>query len=1065
MNYTSTVNLSSGQILFGDPTQPWNRRSNGLPPTSLALTARGTISNQNISQLTFTNRISYESFESSNQYSSLQKTLIVGPTGEISYQTPKLSYTSTINTLFSTSIRGFTPNTIGGPNILDATSSNPDTITNAIAKIDNWIQYAFLKQPPAITQVQQISTSLFAGVRWSNFPSLNILNGTIPQVTSILIVVGNPDGDNLALEILDPTYFPLQYFTDGISPVLNPLVQMRIFTDFFPQDANVSYTKALIDSTCLRIINNTGSCELPNSGLVLSFDKTNNIDTYTTLNIYLPKLNTEYPKNTPIPLRVVYMNKTLGDYNIAFLSTTITTFGGPSVPFFSTNRISPSSIQYNITSPSKSDSTHNRSESFFSTYKIQYKWDSWRTVFDNTSGFVYGASNRTTLPDIYSIYSSTFIYDIPFQSTLSTVLIGILPTPFLPGANWSTTIAATNLGKVLGDFANFQSTSTQFPSTIFSTLNDTSIVAIVPFISRSTYTLQYNGSWNINSYVSNDVVFLSTPTTIGFSTLKTSQFNDSSYPGDRNPILLTLQTLNTSTTQLLQVDPFKNDYNLNSNYTSNNISVHLLDTLSTKLFYQINLTAQPILSTQSTLQANNIQFFLNNTGLFSGIQSTQIFSTQNYQLGLELVQPFQYSGTVSLSTVTSTTYISGLLTPALNSSHLYTGFQSNQFFNIVLSSFGNTFCKKGEETVESSIATYVSSFVFLDAGTPIITLPFPANRLIQMSSLRTPVGITYNDPRAPDIYTIYSLLTCPYPLVSPIERTIELGYQVYIDTVSQIQPISSIRLINRIPRQELILNENDIGDGVNASGLTSNGLQVNFSPFISLQSSFSTILQSTILYDNTTSLATGFPSYYSRELMRMNGVWINPAQINFSIFKGNYLGCNSYIYPDFTYNLVCDSNYGMRYGTFLNQYTLSTPTVYRSVNITIVNPNIVSTISHNQNYPCFPDSPVDCGFLMSTLSKLHIKLIASYEQTGYKTIETEWINGFKLKDNYFNDSIYDIGGCLRVISTISSVSYNIAITPRYYTNISLLTRIGLPAQRYQVTGDWLTFQDFSASFQ
>ena len=1068
MNFANTVNLYSGKILFGDPTQPWNRKSHHLPIPNLSVTAYGTNSTATISTLAFPNYRSYEIFEPSTIKNQLQKTLVINAQGTVTYETPKLTSVSTQNSFFSTSITSFTPNTIAGPNIKDAQTQQPDTVTNALAKLDDWLKNAFLIQPPAVTQVEREATSLYAGVRWNNFLSYNILNGTMPHVTSILLVIGDPSSDNLTFEWSDPSYFPLQQYTNGVSPVLNPLVQLRVFADFTPPLGDASYTKAGLENSCFHILNNSGACALPSLGPVFTIEKTDHISSYTTLNIYLPNLTNTYSKDSTIPIRVVYMNKTNPNYNVSYMSTTLKSTGGPSAPAFTVSSSTFNGLYYSIQPPAFSDAQYGVTEPYNSTYTINYNWLSWSTVKDNTSGFLYGAQDPSSLPSFYAQYVNTQSFQVPaFASTLNGFQTGSSNAPFLPGANWSTTIQATNLANIPGAVSDPQSAYTFFPTDSAPSILSTQLQSAAPFISKSTFTLEYTDGWAVQDQVPYDIAFVSTPTQIPIQTSSYVQLNNSSYPGDRNIITVVMnygdqtQTLNLSTSQDTYDYAFSTPYMLN---TSSDISVDIQDTQPQfgHLFYQTQITGLPILSTQ---QSTFVSLSIQNTRISNGIESSNVDTSAAYGVGIESVTPFVFIDSAYLSTVTSTTYVSGLLTPALGSYLQFTASQSNQVATFAGSTLGAAVLQHNSTPTNES--TYITSTIYwVDAGNvPYTSLPLPQNTQIYYSSLNVAIGTTFQDPADPRQFEIFATLTPPYPQGAPQTQTITIGSNMFADTISQAKQYRFTRLLNFLPRSDIVTTDINIRDGVSTTGATDIGLNVSYSTFVTLNSSFSTFVDNAAAYDNTQDLSQTYPNYYSRELMTLGGKWTHPTLYDFStIFKGDYLVNSSYVYPDFTYDLVHDQNYGFRYATFLFSNTPPTPTPYRFANITINNPSALSTISAEQRIVAFPNSPVDAGFLENTTTKLHLKLLASYQIADYQHVETSWINGFKYLDDHFDDSVYDIGGCAATSTYISSISYKVAITPRYYTNIAALVRVGISRERDTNTCEWLTFTDVNINF-
>ena len=90
----------------------------------------------------------------------------------------------------------FKASSIGGTDIKDtiANPSNPDTITNSFAKIDNWLFANLVGKPPAPTSNSVITTKSNILVTWTNplLYSVGLLSNTyIPNITSLYITLSN----------------------------------------------------------------------------------------------------------------------------------------------------------------------------------------------------------------------------------------------------------------------------------------------------------------------------------------------------------------------------------------------------------------------------------------------------------------------------------------------------------------------------------------------------------------------------------------------------------------------------------------------------------------------------------------------------------------------------------------------------------------------------------------------------------------------------------------------------------------------------------------------------------
>ena len=197
MSAARQVMLSSGQILFADPTKTWIPENfPTLPSTLMSLTAAGTVESASFHTLTLSNAVSYEPYEPQNLLPALSKVLHISQQGTISYSEPKVGMVSTVSAPFQKDVRGFQASTIGAAHILDVSSAAPDTLTNALGKLDSWIANAFLLQPPAVNAVEADTNSLYGGVRWLNFNTYSVFDKFVPYVSRILFTIGDPLTNN-----------------------------------------------------------------------------------------------------------------------------------------------------------------------------------------------------------------------------------------------------------------------------------------------------------------------------------------------------------------------------------------------------------------------------------------------------------------------------------------------------------------------------------------------------------------------------------------------------------------------------------------------------------------------------------------------------------------------------------------------------------------------------------------------------------------------------------------------------------------------------------------------------
>jgi len=1087
----NSVNISSGQLLFGDPTKPWSPNNfPTLPSTNLIITTSGRVEDQTFSSLTFKNAITYEPYEQSTIRSSLEKTLVTDANGLVSYVTPHIGFVSSFNAAYQQPISSFTTSTIGGANIQTPT----DTITNGLAKLDSWITNTFLLQPPCVTPTEYISSSLYGSVRWKNFVTYNILNTFAPYVSALTFIIGDPTTPNfLTLEWTGCDYFPFRNYVDGISPARTPLVKIRIFTDFFPNFNNKVYTKQTMQTHGMTIISEAGNCALPASGKVFAIEDTDHSSSYTTFNFYLPNLSQAYPKDSLIPVNIAYMNNTLPEPNVCNMSLTIASQGPPSQPSLFISTATANCLTYVITPPTYSDSLKSITEPYISTYTINYMWNEFQTVYNTTSGFIYGTSNQFTLPDFLSSYQSTYSYKIPyFNSTLTTVQSGYEAAPFIPVSIFKTAVAATNNAGAQGPFTPLSYASTTFTSTNATTLQNVSLRPNGPgiFNSNSVYSLYLGpNGWQVSTIVSTNVFFLSSPTNVPLIA-ELAQFNDATYPGDRNHI--TVETrhtdINNNTRKFdFQLSTTMNDYVMEEPYGFQNdgddIMYATLYETNKELgyshyFYNVRLEGQPIISTiSSTIQ--KVQLVLTNTALVAGSESTQTVSSATYEFQTEGFGTFTIDAAGYNSTASKVIYVSGLPTADDTAELYYNIFATNQVKNFAPSTLGYASLRIDEISI-GPLSTLISSIIIQGPNTeyissinvPVLTMPWPANVSLQYSSLAVVLNNNiFQDPVCPHPIFIETTMVNQYPY-TPQTVDVPLTSSFYIDTISayankkfQSPPQQfGLHVQSFLPLSSFTTNSNDMGDGVDCYGQTSNGLNVSYNSFITLTST-SLVLQSTILYDDTSNLTPLYTSTYSRELMMLQGNWLHPSELDFTPFDASLYG-ETTTFPCFNYDLYFDENNGFRYGTFLFNQQLSTPTVFNSIDITFNNVNFISTLTTDvQTNTFFPDAPIDQAYVMNSLVKLHVKHFATYEDCGSENVETAWINGLKKDVPQFNDTNFDEGGCFSVTPAVSSITYSVLVSPRFYTNIATLVRVGLSRFRDEETGENVSFENITIEFK
>ena len=1091
------VNLSSGQIHFADPSKPWGPNDfPNLPSTSLAFTARGRIEDGNVSTITFTNAITYENYEPTTIQANLLKALQIQQDGVVVYSEPRVGFLSTFSPAFSQPITGFGPSSIGAASIFDVTTLSPDTITNAIGKLDAWIANAFLYQPPSVSYVASETNAFYGGIQWQNPNVYNVLDKSVPYVNSILFIVGDPSTpDYLSFEINDCNYFPYKTYRDGISPAFYPVVKLRIFTDFFVPTADVLYSKNVMQNKCVRIISESGNATFPSNGKVFAINHTNGIDSYTTVSIYLPNLSASYPKDSAVPVRVVYLNKTDGVVNIAQFSTIQTSFGEPGLlAAIVGSTATVAGVSMECVRPIYSDSIHAVTEPYFSTYQTKYTYRQMTAAHNAGFGFRYGLS---TVTDNINLVSS--IKDVPFikssQYTASTQTVTI--SGLLAGAQYSTSTAATNLSKLQGDYTAGPTLSTLFPSSATSRIDVMPIIQTTPNSfaangSTLTYAM-YGGAgagWATGANVSTDVIFLSSNTTIQFQLSTAIQWNDVSFPGDRSSI--TVQTLYTDINNVshlgtsLAVSTIQEDFPLGTPFVASDILDSITATLSDsqndaakeKFFYNVMLEGTYLISSISeTLQ--KVTFLLTNRAIVggpSGVVQLQTFSTPTQQFQTDVSNPFSVQDIRVANKVTDVTAISGLYTPD-PLSEMQLDVDTQNVSNIYFGGHKIVETQLYQDTVPLLDSIVISSGVYIyQNASEITTLPFPQNSTLTLSSLQLVFGENiYQDPFDPKEYNIRATVYPGNTTAVPITAISSLQSTIYIDTVSQpnlyVLPSVSTgkRIVSLLPRLEIPGTQNNMNDGVNPSTMyVGSGLNVALSSFINIQP-LGTVNYSTIIdYNHYSSISSFYTDVYSRELLYTNGRYIHPVGHNFSIFNGDKLGVPNALYPDFTYDLSTDVNFGCRYASFVYETPVySPPIMIQYINVFVNNPNLVSSINasrapNTNNW--FPNAPaID---LYDSKIKMHAKLFAAYDDQTAQTVETSWVNVIKSLDEYsFNDNIFDVGGCL-FVSTLgaSQVMYKSQINRRSYTKICAVVRIGIASDGGVYSGEPISFSDINVTF-
>ena len=117
----------------------------------------------------------------------------------------------------------FKPSSIGGTEIRDKVIGNPDTITNAFAKVDNWLFTNMIAPPPVSIFIGSNSTSTTCKVSFSN--PYQFLTGFLaepfPYISALYINISNADGTfSLSSNISTPSNMPFPGNSNAISNVM-----------------------------------------------------------------------------------------------------------------------------------------------------------------------------------------------------------------------------------------------------------------------------------------------------------------------------------------------------------------------------------------------------------------------------------------------------------------------------------------------------------------------------------------------------------------------------------------------------------------------------------------------------------------------------------------------------------------------------------------------------------------------------------------------------------------------------------------------------------------------------
>jgi len=679
------------------------------------------------------------------------------------------------------------------------------------------------------------------------------------------------------------------------------------------------------------------------------------------------------------------------------------------------------------------------------------------TAFNSTTGFLYGASTLMDTPDY--IQSGISTQSVSYTGSPQSGLL----TNMYPGI---TNIARVNAtGSAGGANSELDYISTAFTTQTTPKISSMTIAPSntlkVSIPSPNVRYITYTNGWNISSSVTKDIFFFSTPTSLNYSLSSQVQFNDASLPGDRSTI--TVKTyLTGDLVDTMTLSTFNNDFRSTTTYT--NATVNLSDAFNTlgykRQFYNMNANVNQYISTESL--AHNLMVSLQNNVLDPTMRSQTLSSIQ-YPFIAEQLYPFKFS-TATYTDTQQPVYVSGILTPDTNSKICYDIVGQNFLRNLASVNFASANATRSSIQVGVPLDFNTSTY-FYENGLQITTLPFPLNTDITMSSLTARFSTNlYQNPRDPQDIIANITVYPENPLQAPSTISVNLTSNYFADTVSA-NLISSFtdalgqkgkRILSIIPNANVSTLANNILDGLSSIGgipRYGQGLNTGLSSFIVLTSSVMTVSNS-LNYDHTESLMQTYPSYYSRELIFTNGLFMNPSGpsavngLNFSIFDPHLIDSSPlHPYPNFINNLAGDSNGGYRYVSFLFDSSELSPGVnYNSVDLTVHNCNRIAGISALATNEWFPNGPISAGSQVNTKVRIHMKTFYKFN-TGVNqpSAETNWMNCLVITGTsaLSPTTPYDTGIQGSASINGNNITYKLKILGRTYLRTLTVVRIGI----------------------
>jgi hypothetical protein len=655
----------------------------------------------------------------------------------------------------------------------------------------------------------------------------------------------------------------------------------------------------------------------------------------------------------------------------------------------------------------------------------------------------------------------------------------------VPGVSFSTSTYAVNEAYLDGDKHGGPIIYTDFPT--ISTPNISSVAIQVGDSTQARspstlFTVSHGAQgWTRQAVVPDAVFFLSTIAPFQFVLSTSTQLNDVTYPGDLEGKNVTASlrdpASNATAPVQLTLNPTGVDYVLNvqnsATTNSNVMNATFRETQTSnaykKFFYAADISGSVNVSTIST-NPFALQVVLSNNFIANSntLAVAQVLSTPVFRFRTEPANAVS-TANIHVTDVTSTIQISGIYTPTPSSIIKYDMSGVNFAHWYATSSFAQGFLEYNALPT-TPIQQYSTNVKMFDNGVQVTTLPIPQNTLLLLSSLTAPVGDNiYVDPNDPRDYTLIAGVTPASPIPYPAALRSTLLSSLYADTYSyytytqfmDTMGSNGQRILSLLPNVDDPGSADNINDGVNAQGEFGNGLNTEISSFVIVTLPTSVSLQSSLIYQHASSLLLAYPDFYSRELLFTSNMYIHPAGFNFSQFNGG-----SNVYPNFTYDLDTDVNFGYRYATFAFEWEpQNPPELYGYINITVQSPSFISTIGSDRTLNnWWPDSTVSPNLTSSMKVRMHAKLVGTYDVATYQTFETSWINCMKQLDFYnFDDDVFDTGAAIDTIVSGNDVVYKAQINRRLYTKVMAFVRVGISQDGSQYSGSPITFTGLNVS--